>query len=208
MRRSLAGPGVRQLRGPLCAAGEATQCQTRPPCRLRLSRKPGMVSSICEFSDTPCSPSRSGALARASARRRSRAAGAQAIVVYKTATCGCCTKWVDHLKAAGFAPTVHTSQTMTSRRSASACRSPAFLPHRDARGLPRRRTRACGRNPAAAAREAARGGDRGAGHAGRLAGDGVEPPRALRRRRVRREREDGGRFQRRRADRQLEAGSW
>ena len=24
------------------------------------------------------------------------------VVVYKTPTCGCCTKWVDHLKAAGF----------------------------------------------------------------------------------------------------------
>jgi hypothetical protein len=36
----------------------------------------------------------------------------QAIVVYKTATCGCCGKWVDHLKAAGFAPTVHTVATM------------------------------------------------------------------------------------------------
>jgi hypothetical protein len=32
---------------------------------------------------------------------------AQAITVYRTATCGCCGKWVDHLKAAGFAPTVH-----------------------------------------------------------------------------------------------------
>src|SRR5689334_904134 len=37
---------------------------------------------------------------------------AQPIVVYKTATCGCCGKWVEHLKAAGFAPTVHTLQTM------------------------------------------------------------------------------------------------
>ena len=41
-----------------------------------------------------------------------KAAPAQAIVVYKTATCGCCGKWVDHLKAAGFAPTVHTVPTM------------------------------------------------------------------------------------------------
>ncbi|MGH9374087.1 MAG: DUF411 domain-containing protein, partial [Vicinamibacterales bacterium] len=32
---------------------------------------------------------------------------AQAITVYRTATCGCCGKWVDHLKSAGFAPTVH-----------------------------------------------------------------------------------------------------
>ena len=40
------------------------------------------------------------------------APGPQPIVVYKTATCGCCGKWVDHLNAAGFAPTVHTVPTM------------------------------------------------------------------------------------------------
>jgi hypothetical protein len=28
------------------------------------------------------------------------------ITVYKTASCGCCAKWVDHMKSAGFAPTV------------------------------------------------------------------------------------------------------
>ena len=30
------------------------------------------------------------------------------VTVYKTATCGCCGLWVDHLKANGFAPTVET----------------------------------------------------------------------------------------------------
>ena len=39
--------------------------------------------------------------------------GPQAITVYKTATCGCCTKWVDHLKAAGFNPTVHVVENMS-----------------------------------------------------------------------------------------------
>lgn len=29
------------------------------------------------------------------------------ITVYKVASCGCCTKWVDHLKANGFNVTVH-----------------------------------------------------------------------------------------------------
>jgi hypothetical protein len=29
------------------------------------------------------------------------------VTVYKTATCGCCGKWVDHLKANGFQVTVH-----------------------------------------------------------------------------------------------------
>ena len=37
----------------------------------------------------------------------------QAITIYKTATCGCCTKWVDHLKAAGFNPTVHVVENMS-----------------------------------------------------------------------------------------------
>ncbi len=35
------------------------------------------------------------------------ASAGQAITVYRTATCGCCGKWVDHLAAAGFTPTVH-----------------------------------------------------------------------------------------------------
>jgi hypothetical protein len=35
------------------------------------------------------------------------AAKPQPITVYRTATCGCCAKWVDHLKSAGFDPTVH-----------------------------------------------------------------------------------------------------
>jgi len=35
------------------------------------------------------------------------APAAQPITVYRTATCGCCGKWVEHLKQAGFDPTVH-----------------------------------------------------------------------------------------------------
>jgi hypothetical protein len=33
-------------------------------------------------------------------------AAAPQVQVYKTRTCGCCSKWVDHLKANGFATTV------------------------------------------------------------------------------------------------------
>lgn len=35
-----------------------------------------------------------------------------AITVYKSASCGCCAKWVDHLRANGFAPTVHDEEEM------------------------------------------------------------------------------------------------
>jgi hypothetical protein len=34
------------------------------------------------------------------------------IVVYKSATCLCCAKWVDHLRASGFTPAVHDEEDM------------------------------------------------------------------------------------------------
>jgi hypothetical protein len=41
-------------------------------------------------------------------------AAEQAITVYKTRTCGCCGKWVEHLKANGFAPEVKEVPTMAA----------------------------------------------------------------------------------------------
>lgn len=34
------------------------------------------------------------------------------IVVYKSSTCECCVKWVEHLRTSGFAPTVHDESDM------------------------------------------------------------------------------------------------
>lgn len=39
-------------------------------------------------------------------------AGPMPITVYKSTTCGCCTKWVDHLRANGFTTTVHDEEEM------------------------------------------------------------------------------------------------
>ena len=36
------------------------------------------------------------------------------ITVYKSPTCGCCTKWVDHLTASGFKVTAHDTTDMAS----------------------------------------------------------------------------------------------
>jgi hypothetical protein len=36
------------------------------------------------------------------------------ITVYKSSTCGCCTKWVDHLRANHFAPAIHDREDMDS----------------------------------------------------------------------------------------------
>ncbi|HXG54751.1 MAG TPA: DUF411 domain-containing protein [Vicinamibacterales bacterium] len=42
---------------------------------------------------------------------REKRAGA-AVTVYRSKTCGCCGKWVDHLKAAGFNVTVHIVESL------------------------------------------------------------------------------------------------
>jgi hypothetical protein len=52
-----------------------------------------------------------GAVQRTEKPAADKAQTAQAITVWRTATCGCCAKWVDHLKAAGFTPTVHIVQS-------------------------------------------------------------------------------------------------
>ena len=44
----------------------------------------------------------------------SREAGAREITVYKTATCGCCSKWIDHLEANGFEVVAHDMEDITS----------------------------------------------------------------------------------------------
>jgi hypothetical protein len=43
-------------------------------------------------------------------------AAPQPVSVYKTPTCGCCGKWVEHLKANGFAPTVKDVQSTAEYR--------------------------------------------------------------------------------------------
>ena len=43
-----------------------------------------------------------------------RADAAVPITVYKDPSCGCCTKWVDHLRASGLRPTVHDRTDMTA----------------------------------------------------------------------------------------------
>lgn len=39
-------------------------------------------------------------------------ASAGHVTVYRKATCGCCGKWVDHMKAAGFEVTVHVLENV------------------------------------------------------------------------------------------------
>jgi hypothetical protein len=48
---------------------------------------------------------------RASAESLLRAAS-PTITIYKSPSCGCCAKWVDHLKAAGFTTVVHDTEAM------------------------------------------------------------------------------------------------
>lgn len=42
------------------------------------------------------------------------AAGRPTLTVYKDPSCGCCTKWVEHLRGAGLRPVVHDRTDMDS----------------------------------------------------------------------------------------------
>lgn len=93
-------------------------------------------------------------------------------IVHKTASCGCCGIWVDHLKAAGFQVDVRDTDDMNPIKVAWACRSarPPAIPPRSAvtwsRSHPGRGHQApAGRTPGRARAGAAR-------HAGRFAGHG------------------------------------
>lgn len=43
---------------------------------------------------------------------RGKSAAPVAITIYKSRSCGCCAKWVDHVKAAGFDTRVHDEENM------------------------------------------------------------------------------------------------
>jgi hypothetical protein len=45
-------------------------------------------------------------------RRVPASAPPQSITIYKSKTCGCCAKWVEHLQANGFTTQVHDDESM------------------------------------------------------------------------------------------------
>jgi hypothetical protein len=49
---------------------------------------------------------------RLTVQPRIKQLGPTPITVYKSSTCGCCAKWVDHIRANDFAPDVHDEEAM------------------------------------------------------------------------------------------------
>lgn len=45
------------------------------------------------------------------------ASGTPVVDVYKSPTCGCCSKWVDHLKANGFTVRSHDTQNVAAHKA-------------------------------------------------------------------------------------------
>jgi len=63
------------------------------------------------------------------ARASARPAPPTTITVYKSASCGCCAKWVDYLRAGGFAPIVHDEEDMDAIKEAMGVPSAARSCH-------------------------------------------------------------------------------
>lgn len=56
---------------------------------------------------------------------QTEASAAATVVVYKSPTCGCCEKWIDHLVASGFEVEVHDEADMNSVKAKNGVR-PAY----------------------------------------------------------------------------------
>ena len=56
---------------------------------------------------------------RATAASTPTSASESTLVVYKTPTCGCCQKWIDHMREAGFAVEVHNADDLTATKNAA-----------------------------------------------------------------------------------------
>lgn len=57
-----------------------------------------------------------GSLAVTGARVRAAQQALPEVLVYKTPTCGCCGKWVDHMKANGFKVVTHEMNDVTPHK--------------------------------------------------------------------------------------------
>ena len=95
------------------------------------------------------------------------------ITVYKSPTCGCCAKWIDHLTANGFKVTTRNMDDVNPIKNQNhvpeALRS---CPHRGGQRLRDRRSCTSGGHPAAASRSSQGGWSFGAGNGRWFAGDG------------------------------------
>lgn len=88
---------------------------------------------IPEVISPPAGSAASGADARADQTSRGEpqeiGAGRPELVVYKSATCGCCGDWIAHLREHGFAVTVHDSENMERIKQEAAVPRPLWSCH-------------------------------------------------------------------------------
>lgn len=77
-----------------------------------------VVAAACGRDDSDADMARNDAAASVSAIAVNDAAVAPAdtIIVYKSPTCGCCRKWVDHVEENGFAVVTHDLDDLSSTK--------------------------------------------------------------------------------------------
>lgn len=107
--------------GTRCARTESawTQCAWRT-----MVRRAGLVvgaALVTGVGPAACGGSGDHARDRAAGRPPNAAGGPAAdtttVTVYKSPTCGCCAKWVDHMRASGFRVVVHDTADVASVRA-------------------------------------------------------------------------------------------
>jgi hypothetical protein len=93
----------------------------RTTFRVALAAALATAASACggssgEAARTPAQPAQTPSAASAP----KAAADAPTLVVYKSPTCGCCTKWVEHMRQSGFAVETHDTEGVDSIKDQSS----------------------------------------------------------------------------------------
>lgn len=86
--------------GAACSTPAAEQ---RPAAGARGTSAPSVAAVDSAPAATPAAPSATAAAT----------AGDATVTVYKSPTCGCCAKWVEHMQAHGYKVVVHDTEQMT-----------------------------------------------------------------------------------------------
>jgi hypothetical protein len=96
----------------------------RTTFRVALAAALATAASACggssgEAARTPAQPAQAEATPSAASSTKA-AADAPTLVVYKSPTCGCCTKWVEHMRQSGFAVETHDTEAVDSVKDQSS----------------------------------------------------------------------------------------
>ncbi len=94
--------------------GDAASDAARAPAEARAAERPAAATDARPAGGEAISAEAATARPGPTPAEAPEAEESPEVVVYKTATCGCCSAWIEHLEAAGFRVTAHDERDLTA----------------------------------------------------------------------------------------------